>query len=236
MPEWNPWHGCRKYSEGCLHCYVYRRDSSIGKDASVVSRNVNFDLPVRRGQKGNYKIPSGSHLYTCMTSDFFLEDADPWRPAAWDMIRIRQDIRFTIITKRIVRFLDCIPPDWGEGWPNVTIGCTVECQRQADIRLPIFTSVPIRSRFIICEPLLEKIDLSCYLGPKIEYVIVGGESGPDARICDYDWVLDIRRQCIEKGVPFDFKQTGARFRKDGKIYAVPREYQAPQAKKAGIDT
>lgn len=161
---------------------------------------------------------------------------NPWRPAAWAMIRARQDVRFTIITKRIVRFLDCVPPDWGDGWPNITVGCTVESQRQADIRLPIFTSAPIRHRFIICEPLLERIDLSLYLGPKIGYVTVGGESGPDARVCDYDWVLDIRRQCIEKNVPFDFKQTGARFRKNGKIYAVPRKYQADQAKKAAIDT
>lgn len=65
---------------------------------------------------------------------------NPWRPATWAMIRARQDVLFTIITKRIVRFLDCVPPDWGDGWPNITVGCTVESQRQADIRLPFVSS------------------------------------------------------------------------------------------------
>ncbi len=64
---------------------------------------------------------------------------------------------------------------------------------------------------------------------------MGGESGKDARLCDYDWVLDIRDQCVEARVPFHFKQTGARFRKDGRVYFVPRRIQSSQARRAGID-
>ena len=67
---WNPWHGCHKYSEGCANCYVYRRDEAIGKDASVITTNATFDLPLRRTRNGEYNIPSGSTVYLCMTSVF----------------------------------------------------------------------------------------------------------------------------------------------------------------------
>ena len=88
---------------------------------------------------------------------------------------------------------------------------------------------------MICEPLLEEIELSSYLSAAIEEVVVGGESGPQARVCDYRWVLQIREQCRRAGVPFHFKQTGARFRKDGRLYTIPRSWQHRQAAKAGID-
>ena len=87
MAGWNPWHGCRKISEGCLHCYVYRMDAAHGKDSSQIAKTQAYDLPVRKNRKGQYQIPSGETVYTCFTSDFLLEDADPWRMTAWDMIR-----------------------------------------------------------------------------------------------------------------------------------------------------
>jgi protein gp37 len=175
-------------------------------------------------------------VFTCLTSDFFLEEADPWRDEAWAIMRQRPDVQFSIITKRIVRLTECLPPDWGDGYPNVTIGATVESQRQAEIRLPALLAAPIQRRFVICEPLLEAIDLSPWLDARIAYVMVGGESGSQARVCDYDWVLGIRKQCVATGVGFVFKQTGARFRKDGRVYTVARHVQMAQAHKAGIDT
>lgn len=237
MPDvtWNPWHGCRKLSAGCKNCYVYREDAAHGRDASKVARTVKFDLPVKRARDGSYKIPSGATIYTCFTSDFFIEEADAWRPEAWRMMRERQDLDFMFITKRIDRVSACLPTDWDEGYPNVSVGCTCENRRTADYRLPLFRSAPIKKRFIVCEPLLERIDLSPYLGSWIDSVVVGGESGEGARPCDYAWVLDIRSQCEAAGVPFRFKQTGANFIKDGKRYKIERKYQHAQAKKAGID-
>ena len=82
-----------------------------------------------------------------------------------------------------------------------------------------------------CEPLLGPVDLSPYLGG-VARVIVGGESGPDARLCRWEWVCDLWRQCADAGVAFTFKQTGAKFEKDGKVYRVPRPQQMRQAKKA----
>lgn len=235
MAEWNPWHGCIKYSAGCQNCYVYRRDARYEKDSSQVYKTTNFNLPLRKDRSGNYKIKPGERVWTCFTSDFFLDIADPWRAEAWAMMKTRSDLYFFFITKRIDRFYDCIPSDWGEGYPNVAICCTVENQQAADTRLPIFKEVPIKHKSIAAEPLLSPIEMSPYLGSWVDKVVVGGESGLEARPCDYQWILDIHNQCLNAKVPFYFKQTGARFIKNGKLYRIPRKNQSTQARKAAIN-
>ncbi len=238
---WNLWHGCRKLSAGCAHCYVYRGDEKRGVDPAAVVKTQSFDAPVQRKKRsGEYKIPAGTLVYTCFTSDFFLEDADPWRGEAWDMIRERSDLRFLMITKRIDRLREhpaqCLPSDWGDGWDHVTICCTVENQDRADYRLPIFRAAPIRHKRIICEPLLERIDLAPHnIGAWAEQVVAGGESGAGARPCNFDWVMELREECVRQGVSFWFKQTGARFIKDGKLYLIPRRLQHAQARRAGVN-
>lgn len=233
--SWNLWHGCQKVSEGCKYCYVYRQDEQHGKDSSIVTRTANFGLPVKRKRDKSYKIPLGEMVYTCFTSDFFVEGADEWRPEAWAMIRERSDLRFFMITKRIDRFRVGLPEDWGNGYEHVCIACTVENQKMADYRLPIFKDLPIRHKMIMCAPLLGEIDLTAYLDDSIEKVAVGGESGTEARVCNYDWVLGIRRQSVAHDVPFWFHQTGAKLLKDGRVYRIRREFQHSQARRARID-
>jgi protein gp37 len=174
-------------------------------------------------------------LRVCMTSDFFLEEADQWRDEAWEIMRQRPDVKFFLLTKRPQRVRDHLPDDWGEGYDNVIVGCTVENQEMTDYRLPIFLSLPIKHKSIIVSPILSAVDLTPYLNETIEEVSVGGESGADARPCNYDWILDIREQCVSKEIPFRFHQTGAHFIKDGRMYRVPRCYQLSQAHKANID-
>lgn len=235
MAQWNPWHGCHKISSGCQNCYVYRMDALFDRDASIVKKTASFNLPMKKTRNGEYKLTPGETIYTCFSSDFFLDQADDWRIDAWKMIRLRSDLHFFIITKRIDRFNVNLPSDWLDGYTNVTICSTCENQDRTNYRLPIFLELPIKHKAIICEPLLEGIDLSPWLSASIEAVTVGGESGSNARICNYDWILDIRRQCIQKSIPFHFKQTGAKFVKDGRLYRIKRELQHKQAKKAGID-
>lgn len=235
MPNWNLWHGCQKISDGCKNCYVYRADLRNGKnDSFIVRKTGDFDLPLKRGRNGEYKIASGELVYTCMTSDFFVSDADMWRGDAWRIMRERRDVTFFIITKRIHRAADCLPHDWGNGYDNVIICSTVENQKMVDFRLPIFRGFPAKHKQIVCEPLLEKIDLSPYLD-FVTQVTAGGESGNEARLCDYDWILSLRAQCAEAGVKFWFKQTGARFVKNGRLYCIPRVQQHSQASKANIN-
>lgn len=235
MPLWNPWHGCHKLSAGCANCYIYRMDGKHGIDSSVVVKTKNFDLPVRKKRNGSYKLEAGEVVYTCFSSDFLVEDADEWRKEAWEMIRSRPDLHFLMITKRIDRLQAVVPEDWGEGYDNVTLCCTMENQDRVDYRLPIYRTAPIKHKIIVCEPLLSSIDLSPHLGSWVEQVIVGGESGNEARTCHYEWVLGIRRQCMEHGISFRFRQTGARLLKDGQLYRIRRQFQHSQARKAGIN-
>ena len=107
-------------------------------------------------------------------------------------------------------------------------------QEIADYRLPLFLSYPIKRRFIACGPILERIDLRKYLHG-VDHVTVGGETSREARICDYEWVLDIRQQCLEAGKTFWFKETGSRFKKDGVISKVNPYKQHSIAKDCGID-
>lgn len=232
---WNPWHGCRKTSEGCRNCYVYRRDARCGKDSREVVRTAAFDLPVRRRRDGRFRIPSRELVYTCFTSDFLLDAADAWRPEAWAMMRLRHDLHFMFFTKRIERLCDVLPADWGEGYENVTVGCSVENQQMADIRVPQLLAAPLRHRIIVCAPLLGPVDLTPWLSPAVEQLSVGGESGPDARPCDFEWVLALHRQAAAAEVPFCYHQTGARLVKDGRVYRIRREYQHEQARRAGLD-
>jgi len=185
MPSWNPWHGCKKISEGCRHCYVYRQDERYGVEihSSVVRKNKSsFDLPLKKKRDKSHKLSSGQTIFTCFTSDFFIDEADEWRKQAWAMIKLRNDLRFLIFTKRVDRINDCLPDDWGDGYENVMVSCSVENQAMADYRLPILLKLPIRHKAIIVAPMLEKIDISQYLRSDIKEVAVGGESGLNARI------------------------------------------------------
>ena len=71
-----------------------------------------------------------------MTSDFFLEEADAWRPAAWEIIAKRPDVIFFLLTKRPERVLQCLPPNWGTGWEHVFFNVTIENQQRVDERVP----------------------------------------------------------------------------------------------------
>ena len=230
---WNPWHGCHKCSPGCLNCYVYYLDEKRDKNANLVTiSKTNFNLPLKKDKFGNYKIFSGSEVATCFTSDFFLEDADSFRPDAWEIIKMRRDVNFLICTKRINRFNDCIPPDWGEGYPNVILAVTCENQEKADERLPIFLNVKAKHKYIFVAPILEQVELGKYLETgAFELVSVSGESYDDARLCDFAWVENIKKTCDLYKVKFDFHQTGSNFKMNGKYYKIKHYQEYEQAKK-----
>ncbi len=233
---WNMWHGCKKHSEGCKNCYVYRSDLKYDRNPSEIKKTSSFDLIMRRDRHGDYKVKSGDTVDMCFSSDFLIEEADDWREEIYEMMRARSDLKYFFITKRILRFDEVKPTDWADGWDNVAIGCTCENQKRLDERMPAFINLPIKHRFLICEPLLGEIDIEPYLkSGKIERVIAGGESGENARRVEYDWILKIRQACVKNNVSFWFKQTGARFIKDGVCYNVKRQFQHKQARKAGID-
>lgn len=234
MAMWNPWRGCHRHSEGCRFCYIHKGDLKRGIDTDNIIKADNFYAPVARNKSGEYKIKSGQTVFLCFSTDFLIEDADEWRSECWQMMRERSDLHFLFLTKRIERFMDCIPEDWNDGYDNVTVGCTVENQARADYSLSIFNELPIKHKNIVCQPLIGEINLSAYLD-QVELVVVGGESDRNARPLDYGWVLSIREQCIAHKVHFEFRQCGTHFIKDGKNYTLSTRDLCSQARKAGIN-
>lgn len=233
---WNPWHGCKKYSEGCKYCYMYYLDKQRDKDGSLIYKvKTNFDLPIKRNKNKEYKIPSGANVRVCMTSDFFLEEADEWRNDVWKMIKIRKDVNFWIQTKRANRVIKNLPDDWEDGYPNVTICFTAENQERADERIPILLKLKAKRKTIMCAPMIGPITLDKYLKTnQIERVLIDGENYDGNRILDYNWVLNIYNECLKYNVKLDFIGTGNYFVKDNKTYNIIKAYQHVMALRSGF--
>lgn len=115
MAMWNPWRGCHKHSEGCRYCYIHKGDYKRKIDTDNIVKTDNFYAPIAKNKSGVYKIKSGQTVYLCFSTDFLVEDADEWRSECWRMIRERSDLHFLFLTKRIERFMDCIPEDCLKG-------------------------------------------------------------------------------------------------------------------------
>ncbi len=196
---WNPWLGCYKITEGCDNCYVKPENTFID--------DVYYHFPYQDAKPGTF-------VSVCLKSDFFLKEADKFRPSAWSTIKNNPDLIFLIITKRIDRVAECLPSDWGDGYDNVVICATAENQKRADERLPILLDLPVKHRWVTCSPLLEPIEISKYLKTgKIECVEVTGERDCTklARPTKYEWVEDIHRQCVECDVRFSMLYLGHNF-------------------------
>ncbi len=243
---WNPWRGCDKVSPGCAHCYMFTEQRRYGRDPSLVTRcsDATFYAPLRA--KKWRDLPAGSMVFTCSWSDWFHEDADPWRDEAWEIIRQRPDLIFQVLTKRPERIKDHLPWDWkldGVPYPNVWLGVTIENRRFVQ-RADLLREVPATVRFISAEPLLGPLvyDDGCYPGCNcgapiplrwadwynrpplslsgIDWLIVGGESGPRCRPFDLDWARDLRDACEQSGTAFFLKQLGGHPNKRGGDLAV----------------
>ena len=243
---WNPWHGCRKASEGCTNCYMFANDRRRGLDPTVVRRSkTGFDYPLRRRRDGTPQVRAGELIRICMNSDFFIEEADAWRAEAWEIMRQRPDVRFFLLTKRPERVRSCLPADWPGrngrqgGWPNVMLNVSCENQRRANERIPRLLALPFAHRGIMCAPLIGSVNIAeaeGVLGPGgVEQVIAGGENYEGARPCNFDWIRSLRIECEAADVTFAFIETGSTFIKDGRTYRLPsKRLQSQQAFRSGM--
>lgn len=226
--SWNPWHGCKKVSPGCKYCYMYRDKEKYGQDPTIVVRSkTKFNDPLK------WKEPK--MIFTCSWSDWFIDEADGWRDEAWAIIKATPQHTYQILTKRPERIKDHLPADWGEGYPNVWLGVSVENQEIMHARVWSLVHVPAKVRFISAEPLLGMIDfgLDAYIDEgneksyeqikdRIDWIIVGGESGNDTgnylyRACNLRWIASIVSQCRESDVPVFVKQLGTFLSKEMKL-------------------
>ncbi|HAX03050.1 MAG: hypothetical protein A2Y45_06420 [Tenericutes bacterium GWC2_34_14] len=231
---WNPVRGCHKISSGCKHCYIALGDQKKGRDFNHIELTSQYDRIIRKNKKGEYVIPSNTLVYTCFSSDFFLEELDNYRHDWWAMIKERNDLSFLCLTKRIDRIDHALPLDFPLGYEHFTIGVSVENQSMADYRLPFLLRSSFQHKLIVCQPLLDYINLDAYLAG-IEAVVVGGEAGKEGREMDYAWVLKIRDTCIKHRVSFSFRQTSSNFIKDGITHHIPWRMLSSMAKSFDLD-
>src|SRR3990167_3671562 len=231
---------------------------SIVRRAAPATFNAPLKWKPIRGDWGRGDILGDrQYVFTCSISDFFIEEADAWRDEAWEIIRRTPHLTYQILTKRPERIAEHLPktcfkcgvgllddycecPEAGKPWPNVWLGTRGEDQKYAEIRIPQLVELPAKVHFLSCEPLLGPIDfrdaLPVWSKPSmgtllnhIEWVIVGGESGPDFRPMDPRWAREIRAQCAAAGVPFFYKQ-GNGYRSEMNTFLDGKEYrEMPQA-------
>ena len=208
---WNPWQGCHRVSPGCDHCYMFREKIQYGQEPDVVirSKQTTFNLPLR--------LKTPIRVFTCSWSDFFIREADPWRDEAWAIIDRTRHLTYQILTKRIERVASRLP--WGAEapWPHVQIIASVENQEQAGRRIPRLLRLNAAVRGVSYEPALGPVNFSAHGGIDcldakglLDWIIVGGESGPNARPFDLAWARSAIAQCRAAGVPVFVKQLGAR--------------------------
>jgi protein gp37 len=214
---WNPWHGCKKVSAGCKFCYMYRDKERYGQQPTKVLKSKSmFKEPLK------WKDPQ--LIFTCSWSDWFIEDADAWRPEAWEVIKNTPHHTYQILTKRPERILECLPPDWGNGYPNVWIGVSVE-NDMARHRIGALSKVPAHIRFISAEPLIDELHLEEYsdiLSNYYHWIILGGESGNKIgkyryRECKVEWFRKLVDVARSNDVKVFVKQLGTHLAKELKL-------------------
>lgn len=190
---------------------MFAEQKRYGNDPSVVVRTKTWAQPLKWQREAERTGLPRRLVFVCSWSDFFHTDADPWRDEAWEVIRRCPDLIFQILTKRPERIADHLPSLWGDGWENVWLGVSVEDQAAANDRLFDFWTFPALIRFVSCEPLLYRVDIeaAAYQADLLDWIILGGESGPRSRPIRLAWFKEILSWARLSGVPCFVKQLGA---------------------------
>ncbi len=201
---WNPVTGCTKQSEGCIHCYAETmsrrlqamKNNKYKNGFMVTLHPDDLHEPLR------WKTPS--MIFVCSMSDLFHKDVPfEFVDNVFDVIKSTPQHRYQILTKRAERMEEYFK---NRNVPNnVWLGVTVENQK-TKYRIEYLTRINAQIHFLSCEPLLE--DLGNLNLENIQWVIVGGESGVQARPMKEEWALNVKEQAFRHNIPFFFKQWG----------------------------
>lgn len=204
---WNPFTGCTKVDGDCKFCYMYRDKERYGQDPTTVVRSApgTFNAILNPA-----KYPPGSKVFSASWSDWGHPDAAPHLPDAWGNVAKRPDLSFQLLSKRDWR--TALPANWtAEGWPNVWLGTSIGSPKGAD-RVRALAEVSSVVRFLSVEPMwapgVADAIREVVESGRIDWIIVGGESGPKARPMHYKWACEVRDLAAGAGVPLLFKQWG----------------------------
>lgn len=201
---WNPVTGCTKVSSGCLNCYAERMAKRLCAMGNPNYRN-GFDVTLQpQLLEAPLQWQKPRMIFVNSMSDLFHESVPRhFVRSVFDVMTRASRHTFQVLTKRSERLLELAP---SLQWPrNVWMGVSVEGSEVLH-RIDDLRETPATIKFLSLEPLLGPLPALNLQG--IDWVIVGGESGPGARPMEANWVIDIRNQCLAASVPFFFKQWG----------------------------
>jgi len=223
---WNPTTGCDRVSPGCDHCYAMtlaKRLKGMGskayqEDGDPATSGPGFlahEWPGALGRPLGWHAPR--RIFVNSMSDLFHKSiSDEYIRRVWTVMEMTPQHTYQVLTKRPGRMASFLRRYRPEPLPNVWGGTSVEDQHWATVRIPPLKAAPLAIRFLSCEPLLGPVNLFASTdSPLLDWVIVGGESGPGARPMHSSWARHLRDQCIRHEVPFLFKQWGGKTPKSG---------------------
>jgi protein gp37 len=215
----NPWHGCMKVSAGCQNCYALSFSERTGHGniwgpAATTPRRFFSDEHWREPTRFNAAAREAGvrrRVFSASMADVFEDhpDVGPHRARLWQTIEATDYLDWQLLTKRPENVTRMVPCSWLDHWPrHVWIGTSVEHQPAAEARLPHLLAVPAQVRFLSVEPMLGPVSLFPWL-PGVDWVIVGGESGPNRRPFDLAWLVALVAECRAAGIPVFVKQDAA---------------------------
>lgn len=208
----NPWWGCTAIAPGCDNCYAAALDKRTGGDywnpkvAPRRTRVQNWNKVHKWNEQA--KTENRRHRVFCGSMMDWCDNNAPEGiyEALWQLISDTPYLDWQMLTKRGDRIEKLLPTDWYEGYDNVWLGVTVEDRTYGYPRLDALREIPAKVRFLSCEPLLE--DVSDINLDGIDWVIIGGESGPNYRPMKESWAKGLLARCEYYDVPVWFKQWG----------------------------
>jgi protein gp37 len=204
----NFWRGCNKVNQTeCIGCYAEAQAIKYGWKFEVLRPTRSPWLQAELLNESAKVRGIHELVFTCSISDFFHQQADPWREEAWDVIRRCKNLIWLVLTKRPERIPGRLPSDWNDGknYPNVWLGVT--CGEKASFnRVDQLRKINCALRFLSCEPLLE--DISEINLEKVGWILCGGMSGDQSKshAMDLRWAVSLYDTAQKAGVPFLFKQ------------------------------
>ena len=206
---WNPVTGCTKISHGCKFCYAERLSKRL-RAMGVDKYRDGFSISIHKSTlKDPLKWRKPRLVFVNSMSDLFHKSVPlAFIKSVFDVMNRASQHTFQVLTKRPSRVAKV---DAQLNWtPNIWLGTSIESERWLG-RLTWLKQTSARTKFLSLEPLLGPLPDIQFEG--IDWVIVGGESGPGARPMEADWVRELRENCVQHDVPFFFKQWGGVFKK-----------------------
>ncbi|HRV02478.1 MAG TPA: DUF5131 family protein [Mesotoga sp.] len=227
---WNPISGCSKISAGCDNCYAARIAERFRGTKAYPD---GFEVTIKPSELFGKRWRQPKSVFVCSMGDLFHEKV-PYDVIGkiYETMLDNQHCTFYVLTKRPGKLLRALEKGYVSQTGFIWHGVSVENQQTADTRLNVLTKMRYSPLFVSIEPMLGPVDLTPWIS-KLNWVILGGETGPGARAVREEWIADVKNLCVENNVPFFFKKWGSAAKRKDRLFEgkewneIPRKEDRP---------